>query len=556
MSEHDSVWISNGPCPDCGSSDACGLYSDGHTYCQAYEAHTNGDGTGVKEDEIITDDGELVTDLSYRDLPKAGLSQRTCRLIGYGVAKTYVDGDTRPCQITNFRKRGKIVGQHLRFMNDKGKKDFRWRGDSSKLELFCEHLWANRPKKIITITEGEKDCGSYIEATEGKFPCVSIPNGASNAAKDIKHRLEFLNQYDKVVLMFDNDEAGQAAVEECLPLFPAGKVAIAQLPDEFKDANEMLLAGEKYNLKWIAHNAKLWEPDEVIGGDDLLQEILHAPPKQSVPYPYPKLQDLTKGLRTGELVTICAGTGVGKSEIVRQIAFSLRMQHDERIGYVALEESATTSALDFMGLELGERLRLTRETKSDEEITELYDKVIGRNGSEMIRFYKHFGSLESTKLVNRIRFMAQGYDCTTIVLDHISIAVSGQESNNERKDIDVLMTNLRSMVEELGIRCVIVSHLKRIDKGTHEEGARVKLSHLRGSGSIAQLSDLVLGAERNQQSEKNNNLTQLRVLKNRWTGQVGAADVLEYDHATGRLSATNKEAEVFKEDKQDGDWDY
>lgn len=555
MSEHDSTWINNGPCPDCGSSDGCGTYSDGHTYCQVCEAYTPGDGEGIKE-QAISEDGPLISGLSYRELPTAGLSQRTCRAIGYGTARAFIDGDERACQIANYRKGGKIIAQHIRFKNDAGEKDFRWRGPSKQVELYGEHLWANRNKKIITITEGEKDMASYLEACDMKFPCVSVPNGASNAAKDIKRRLEWLSQYDKIVLMFDNDEAGEKALEECLPLFPAGKVAVAPLPEEFNDANDMLVEGNKNDLKWIAHNAVPWSPDEVIGGDDLLQEILHAPPKESIPYPYPKLQELTRGCRTGELVTICAGTGVGKSEIVRQIAFNLRMEHEEKIGYVALEESATTSALDFMGLELGERLRLTRAEKTDEELTALYDKVIGRGDNEMVRFYKHFGSLESTKLLSRIRFMVQGYDCTTIVLDHISIAVSGQESNNERKDIDVLMTNLRSMVEELGVRCIIVSHLKRLQDGSHEEGARVKLSHLRGSGSIAQLSDLVLGAERDQQSAKSGNLTQLRVLKNRWTGQVGAADVLEYDHQTGRLTAVNKAAEVFKE-QQDGEgWDY
>ena len=38
-----------------------------------------------------------------------------------------------------------------------------------------------------------------------------------------------------------------------------------------------------------------------------------------------------------------------------------------------------------------------------------------------------------------------------IVLDHLSILLSGNESNDERKMIDVVMTKLRSFVEETGI---------------------------------------------------------------------------------------------------------
>lgn len=535
MSEHDSKWLSNGPCPDCGSTDACGLYDDGHTYCQACAAYTAGEGEESEADRLVLEAGDLFTDLSYGSLHNSGLSEKTCRMIGYATTTGFVAGATRGCHVCTYRRNGKPVAQHLRFMGDDGKKDFRWRGDAKRLELYGQHLWDNRSKKLLVITEGEKDMGSFVEASGGNWACVSVPNGASNAEEDLKHNLEWCNQYDKIILLFDMDEAGRAAADECVGLFAAGKCGIGVLPDGYKDANEMLLAGRGDDLKWIPWRTKPWSPDEVTGGDDLLADILATPERESIPYPWPGLNTLTLGCRVGEIVTVGAGTGVGKSEIVRQMAYAFRMEHDENIGYIALEESARTSALDFMGFFKKIRLRLRRSEIDDAEITSLYAKVIGITGREKIRFYKHFGSLDSKKLLSRIRYMAQGCDCKTIVLDHISIAVSGTESNNERKDIDVLMTALRSMVEELGLRCIVVSHLKRLQDGSHEEGARVSLSHFRGSGAIAQLSDVVIGAERNQQSPTKANYTQLRVLKNRWTGQLGAADLLKYDHATGLL---------------------
>ena len=56
----------------------------------------------------------------------------------------------------------------------------------------------------------------------------------------------------------------------------------------------------------------------------------------------------------------------------------------------------------------------------------------------------------------------------------------------------------------------------------------MSLSHLRGSQSIAQLSDCVIALERNQQSddEEESNTTRLRVLKSRYTGDVGIASSL------------------------------
>ena len=84
-----------------------------------------------------------------------------------------------------------------------------------------------------------------------------------------------------------------------------------------------------------------------------------------------------------------------------------------------------------------------------------------------------------------------------IILDHLSILLSGNESGDERKMIDVTMTKLRSFVEETGIGMILISHLRRAqgDQG-HEDGAKVSLGQLRGSHAIAQLSDLVIALQR------------------------------------------------------------
>jgi twinkle protein len=125
--------------------------------------------------------------------------------------------------------------------------------------------------------------------------------------------------------------------------------------------------------------------------------------------------------------------------------------------------------------------------------------------------------------------MASGLDCKIIFLDHLSILLSGLDGD-ERRMIDVTMTRLRSLVERTGIALFLVSHLKRAtgDKN-HEEGARVTLGQLRGSAAIAQLSDSVIGLERDQQSDEAGGITTVRVLKNRYSGETGVACALKYN---------------------------
>ena len=104
-------------------------------------------------------------------------------------------------------------------------------------------------------------------------------------------------------------------------------------------------------------------------------------------------------------------------------------------------------------------------------------------------------------IIARVRYMAKALDCKFIVLDHISMIVSSQEFGDERKALDEVMTKLRTLVQETDIALIVVSHLRRPDGKGHEEGAVTSLAQLRGSGSIAQLSDMVLGLERDSQNE-------------------------------------------------------
>ena len=112
--------------------------------------------------------------------------------------------------------------------------------------------------------------------------------------------------------------------------------------------------------------------------------------------------------------------------------------------------------------------------------------------------------------------MAKACDCQYIILDHLSIVVSSQENGDERKAIDEIMTKLRTLVAETGITLFLVSHLRRSSGTAHEDGGRISLQDLRGSQSIAQLSDIVIGMERDQQNQDEDirNTTTVRILKN------------------------------------------
>lgn len=522
MEYEESTLIRKGPCDDCGSSDACALYSDGHTHCFSCGKTRKGDGE-VQQTGRKYVNQDLITDGEYRALTKRALTEETCRKWGYTVGK-WSDGQW--VQIANYcNSEGQVVSQKIRFPN----KDFRMIGDKKAYSFFGSHLW-NGGKKIV-ITEGEIDAMSVSQVQDHKWPVVSVPNGADAAKKKIAANLQYFDKFEEVILMFDMDEPGREAAAEVAELFAPGKCKIATLP--MKDANECLVAGKGAEIVKAIWNAKEYRPDGILNGNELWEEVIAPVNDSTIGYPWMKLNAITHGIREGTLIVLTSGSGMGKSAVVREIMYHILMAAGQNIGMIMLEESVKRTALGFMGMYLNKPIHINDEGITDEQKKEAFDATVG---SGKVFLYNHFGSTEIENLLNRIRFLVKGCGCKYIVLDHISIVVSGMGEGDERRLIDNAMTALRTLVEELGCTLFLISHLKRPsgDKG-HENGAETSLSQLRGSHSIAQLADLVIGLERDQQGDTPN-VTTLRVLKNRHSGETGVAGYLMYDKWSGRLS--------------------
>lgn len=537
--ESDAIFIGHEPCPSCGSKDNLARYSDGHGYCFGCEHYEKGneDMEAVQSDSenfdtssVFTKDSEeqknIFSQGEIKALSKRGITKETCIKFDYRVAT--VKGNT--CQVANYKKDNKVVAQKLRFPN----KNFSWVGETSNVGLFGQHLW-QQGGKYLTITEGELDCMSMSQVQGNKWACVSVKNGAAGAKKNIQQNLEWVESFETVIFMFDMDDAGQTSARECASLLKPGKAKIAYLP--LKDANEMLTEGRGAELITAMWGATVYRPDGIVGGEDLWETVSTVDKFVAVDYPFPSLNEKTHGLRKQELTTITAGSGVGKSFLVRELGYNL-INIGERVGFIMLEETVKRTALGLMGLHLNRPLHLGEVSATESELRGAFDHCIG-NGRTF--FYDGFGSTAIENLLNRIRFLAKGAECDWIILDHLSIVVSGLGDGDERRLIDNTMTALRTLVQETGIGLIVVSHLKRPsgDKG-HEEGAATSLSQLRGSHAIAQLSDMVLSLERNQQGD-NPDLTTVRVLKNRFSGETGIGCHCLYNKTTGRMTETNPE---------------
>jgi len=531
------------PCPSCGGSDPVSLNADGSAWCFSCQTRL----TSYKEscDAPLNEPTDIKTyrnnsmntaDGSFVSLTDRGISLKTAKKYGVKALKNTKGEIVKhfyPYYVAN-----EIEGYKVREQN----KMFSWRGTSHGTGLFGEQLFQTGGK-YITVVEGECDAMAAYELLGSKWPVVSIKNGASGAVKDIKQALEFLEKFDEVVINFDNDKPGKLAARKVARLLTPGKAKILTLPEEFKDANDMLRKGNHhaYVTSWWA--AKIYTPSGVVNAKDLKEKYFNREKMNTVPYPWAGLNKKLYGLRSGELVTWTGGTGLGKSSVTRELEHWLIKETEDNVGIVALEEHDLRTLDCLMSIEANDRLYIDhiREKYDKDFLDELYTKIYD-NGRVWI--HAHFGSNDIDEIFSKIRFMIIGCDCKWVIVDHLHMLVSATTEGDERRTIDSIMTKLRSIVEETGVGLILVSHLRRVEGNRgHENGIAVGLNHLRGSQSIAQLSDCVIALERNQQAENEEeaNTTHLRVLKSRYTGDVGMAAHLLYDKETGRLSEIDEE---------------
>ena len=523
------------PCHECGSSDAVSVNEDGSAKCFSCDKFYS----NYENKEISVQKYTQQTNLAvnahggvYANLSDRNISKQTAEK--YGVKVVYDSNGQLAQHLYPYYISNEQCATKIRYIRDK---KFAFQGTIQNSGLFGQTLF-KEGGKYLTIVEGECDAMATYELLGSKWAVVSIKRGASSAVKDIKESLEYVESFDNVVICFDKDKAGLEAAQKVASIIKPNKAKIVTLPNGYKDPNDMLSQNKHAEFTRAWWDAQVYTPSGIIRVSEKKNEFLNREEKQSVPYPWEGLNKKLLGMRQGELVTLTGGTGLGKSSITRELEHWLIDTTNDKVGIIALEEDWKRTVDGILSIEADDKLFIDsiRNAYEEKHITKMYDKLFD---NDRVFIHAHFGANDIEEIFAKLRYLIVGCDCKWVVVDHLHMLVSSMLDGDERKSIDSIMHRLRSMVEETGAGIILVSHLRRVEgnKG-HEQGITVSLSHLRGSNSIAQLSDSVIALERNQQSEDDleSRTTKLRILKSRYTGDVGMACSLVYDKMTGRLS--------------------
>lgn len=516
-----SKFLHHDNCPSCGSRDNLAVYDDGHSHCFGC-GYTEKGNKKIETRERATD--RLLTPLPMKQMPalkERGIDQASVNKYKVSV-NTNPDNDIEAV-FPLFDDSGQHVANQVR----RAGKQFRCEGNLDTAGLFGQQAFQPGGKSI-TITEGFFDAMAVYQLTGSRYPSVGVMS-ASSAKKEVIRNFEYINSFSSVVINFDSDKPGQDAAKAVASLFQPGKIRILKL-DKAKDANEYLINGwvKEFIDAWF--RAPSYTPEGLRVGSDLWSDIINRRESFTVPYPFEGLNKLTFGLRLSELVTITADSGVGKTQVLKTIEHLLLTHEDIKkngygVGLMHLEESNGDTALGLISIHNGVPYHLPTIDRPEDDIRRAYDDLLNNNKFVL---FDHFGSNDIHVILDKIRHMS-AMGCKYIVIDHLSIIVSGNEGD-ERRQLDEITTKIKTLCMELDLAVIAVVHTNRNGQ-------------IRGTAGIEQLSNMVFRLERDKMdtNEWRRNITKFMVMKNRFSGYTGVACYLSYDKDTGLLSELSSE---------------
>jgi len=502
-------------CPCGESSDAYSEWDDGHGYCfscSKYFPHGS-------SEKAIEDQGEPEAKPSLRHYttqtgPYRGLSEATISKYG---CQLRIGDDGEPFAIQY------PYGDHKKVRTFP--KTFHQEGACKDVGCFGISSFSRNASRIVTITEGEDDAMAAYEMLGSKYPVVSLQSSAT-AKRDVVNSFDWLNSFEKIYLCLDSDEAGKKASKIVASLFDYNKVFFVKL-DRHKDAEEYFANGETKEFTTTWWGASKFMPEGVVSSFSAIDGILDGHGMEAIAdYPFSQLQHMSYGIRPSEVILITAPSGVGKTEFCRALEHHLIKTTEDNIGIVHLEEEKERCVKGLVGYDVQKPIHLPGFEVDPQYVKNQWRALVRRD--HRVHLYSHFGSDDPDAILNTIRFMSSHAECKYIFLDHITMLVTGLETDDERRKLDYLSTKLGTMAREHDFALFLVSHVNS-EGGTH------------GSKNIHRIADCRIHLERDvlNADPEVSNLMRLAIQKNRFGARVGNAGLLRFNPETFILSEIN-----------------
>jgi twinkle protein len=414
-------------------------------------------------------------------------------------------------------------------------------GDQGNVDLFGWSRAIQSGAKRLIIVEGEFDAPAltkildmHVKADYKDYlPVVcSLPHGAAAAGKDLARLAPKIRKYFKEIsLCFDNDDAGQRAIEDGCKALP--EATVITLPE--KDANECVKKG----VTKAAYNACIFKAEKpkntrLVWLDEVWEEAKEQP-EMGVSLPWAQATELTRGIRKGETHYFGAGVKMGKSELVNSLAAHLIVEHGWKV-MLAKPEESNKKTVKMLAGKVASRKFHDPTVEWDDAAYEGAGKILLGHKVCMVNLYQHMGW--ETLKQDITSAAADGVDA--VFIDPVTNLTNGMNSADANTKLQEIAQELSAMALDLNIVIFIFCHLRNPESGTpHERGGKVLPSQFAGSRAMIRSCNYAWGLEGNKDPnlpEEERNTRHLVLLEDREFGEVGDIP-LYYDKVTTQFNS-------------------
>lgn len=493
---------------------------------------------------------------STGDNPKGwrGLTQETCKDLSIRFRYDEETGDPNAMLVPTFmpRKEGakpSVVGYKIRvFPKDFTKSAGAFNG---AVDLIGMHKFHSHNRTLL-ILAGEIDWASAYQMYRAKKPEKYIPAMVTSTLGEggtLTHFLEnernydFYQNFEKVVLVLDSDEAGLKAMEEFAEKMPREKLHKVQL--RYKDANEYLVKGKIQEfIDDVEFKAKPCHESLILGSGDWMQAVKEEVSVEKLTLP-PFLAKLQKSLKggfpMGRIVTIGASSSAGKTTLVNSMIYYWLGLQSHKIGIVSLELTFGQYCMDMLSRHVGRKIDAMETAQEQQEFLDRPDVVATGNAF----FYNPDGSDRFHVVDNRDSNIEQIQKlCEQMVIQKgvqvlILDPVSDLTQKLDREKQVEFAGWQKNFVKKHNVLMIQISHVRKSGNGqkSYAEGAVAGEDDLIGSYSVSSSSacTIMLARDKMSENERTRNTTGIYVPKCRWSAVTGHLDDIYYDMHTHRL---------------------
>lgn len=221
---------------------------------------------------------------------------------------------------------------------------------------------------------------------------------------------------------------------------------------------------------------------------------------QGIPTSLPSLNRYTTGWKAGQMITVAAETGVGKSVFAINSAVAA-MQAGKSVFFFSLEMSVEEINDRIVSSVSSIPMNDLKQGFLEESNTRVLDESIAGLAEAKLTI-----DFDANQTIDGIRAKAlkkaqspEGLDF--IVIDYLQLIKPSGNFGSRQEAVADISRNMKLLAKQLGVPIMVLAQMNRSKDESSEDGLP-KLSGIRESGAIAQDSDVVILLHRNKSTDE------------------------------------------------------